>query len=131
MGPVIDLVNVPTGEPLTLIITFEDAAAAGAKSSFTSLLNGTYGAIMHAIWAKQNLDINHMTPGSNVVEPSDVTDLSSIGQHLEYMAGHDVKGFVSALSGVPGMLSRGIDQFQKVDNIRKVYSIGILNSAML
>ena len=131
MGPVIDLVDVPTSSPLTLTITFADAKAAGAASSFSSLLNGTYGAVTHAIWAKQNLDLERVTPGSNVVEPADVTDLSSVGQHLEYLAGNDVKGFVSALSGVRGMLTRGINQFQQVKSSRAAYSVAVLNNAML
>ncbi len=55
MGPVIDLVGVPTGAPFTITL-------APSKTGLTSAdMDGAYGAVTHAIAAKYNLDIDRTT----------------------------------------------------------------------
>ena len=76
LGPVIDVVRVATSAPLTISVTF---AATGLTSK---AMSGVYGATASANIAKQNVDLDRTTPGSESVGPAYCSVLASTGDAL-------------------------------------------------
>jgi len=124
MGPVVDIINVPTNQPLTVVINF----ALGTPS----LPSGIYGAITHALWAKANLDIERTTPGSNKLDPAYTSVLSSIGQALEYLSAQSPQAFAEQLSTVPALLANATAELQALKKSpRSSYSVAMLQNGMI
>mmetsp|Transcript_38622 Transcript_38622/g.76005 ORF Transcript_38622/g.76005 Transcript_38622/m.76005 type:complete len:1047 (+) Transcript_38622:22-3162(+) len=122
MGAVIDVVGVSTSSPVSVSVTFDSSVAS---------LDGVYGAITHALWAKLNLDIERSTPGSHHDDMAFTSVLSSVGQSLEYLAGTDTKAFSTAISSIPGLLSNATTEVLAMKSKRKTYSADLLKNAML
>jgi len=120
MGVVIDVVNVMVSKPITVKVTFVPQPI---------VMNGVYGAITHALWAKANLDIERTTPGSNVVEPASTSVLASMGQALEYLSMTNVNQFQAAVGNVPSLLGKAVSELGKLSSPRKGYSVELLLSA--
>ena len=124
MGGVVDIVGASTSAPLTVSITF-------AASPSWSEMDGVYGAVTHALWAKGNLDIDRSTPGSNSDDPAYTSVLSSVGLALEYQAGTDQAGFAATVASVPALLASAISEVSKMNEPRASYSLALLQNAML
>jgi alpha-glucosidase (family GH31 glycosyl hydrolase) len=126
MGAVIDIVNVDTTQPLTIQIQF-------AEKVDPTVMSGVYGAIMHSLWAKGNMDEDRSTPGSengNVV-PAHMSVLASVGGALEYLAGANTTAWVETVESVPSLLEQAINEVSPVGSPRVPYSLSLLRSAMV
>jgi alpha-glucosidase len=123
LGPVIDVVGVSTSSVTTIVIT-------NAVTISDASMSGVYGAIMHAIWAKQSTDLERSTPGSNTVEAAPTSVLSSSGDALAYLAGQDVNAFVSVVQSIPGLLSNAISDMTKLGSDHSKYAVMLLQVAM-
>jgi hypothetical protein len=124
MGAVIDLVGISTSASTKVVITY-------AISISQASMSGVYGAVVHAIWAKINLDIERSTPGSNSDDPAYTSVLSSVGVALEYLAGADPVGFASTVASVPSLLSNATAEVAAMTSSRKSYSVALLQTAMM
>lgn len=124
MGPVVDIVGASTAATVTVVVTFSPAVP-------QATLNGVYGAVMHAIWAKGNLDIERSTPGSNSDDSAFTSVLSSIGGGLEYIAGVDPVQFATTVRGVPALLANATAELSAMSSPRKSYSVALLQNAMI
>jgi hypothetical protein len=128
MGAVIDLVGVPASAlPLILTLTFAAPALNAAAMS------GVYGALMHAQWAKDNLDVEHTTPGGDTVAPAYTNTLASLGGTLQALAGagDSGAGFAQAVADVRTLLPLALQELAGVNSTRASYSVALLESAML
>ncbi len=123
MGPVIDLVGLSTSVVNTVVVTFVSSPSLSVPAA--------YGAITHANWAKQNLDIERTTPGSNVDAPAYTSVLASTGQALEYLAGSNPAAFAQAVEAIPALLVNATAELTAMTSVRKGYSIALLNNAMI
>lgn len=56
-------------------------------------LDGLRGAVSHAILSKRNLDETRQTLGAHKPQGGKLMDAASIGEYLEYLAGHDAATF--------------------------------------
>jgi hypothetical protein len=122
MGGVVDIVSASTSAPLVVTISFAAAPTWAA-------MEGVYGSITHALWAKANLDIERTTPGSNSNDPAYTSVLSSIGVALEFQAGADVNGFAATVASVPQLLQEALSEVEKINSPRKSYSAMLLANA--
>lgn len=125
MGAVIDVVGASTAQPLTIQVTF------AAPSLPQATVSGVYGPIMHALWAKGNMDEDRSTPGSSSDDPAYTSVLSSVGGALEYLAGANVTGFVAAVHSVPGLLASAIAEISQLSDPRQAYALALLQNAAL
>jgi hypothetical protein len=96
MGPVVDVVGVPTAAATVVVLTW--AAPAIDASA------GHYGYIQRAVWAKSNLDLDRSTPASNSPGPAYVSVLASVGEALTFLAGTDAAAFAATLNNVTTLL---------------------------
>jgi len=122
MGPVIDVVNMPTNKLITITVKL-------APGPPVASMSGVYGAVTHALLAKANLDIERSTPGSNKDEPAYTNVLSSVGQALEYSSDADLTYFSNTVAGVPQLLKNAVAEIQSLKSPRKDYSITLLQAA--
>jgi alpha-glucosidase (family GH31 glycosyl hydrolase) len=124
LGPVIDVVGLSTSAPVTISVTFAAPMVTAAQMS------GVYGAVMHAVWGKANLDLDRSTPGSNNVGPAYISVLASVGDALCYLAGTDVNGFANTILSVPALLANATADVQTDKSPRIPYTLALLGSAM-
>jgi hypothetical protein len=124
MGGVVDIVGASTSAPLTIVVSF-------AASPSWSAMEGVYGAVTHALWAKGNLDIDRSTPGSNSDDPAYTSVLSSVGVALEYQAGADPAGFAATVASIPSLLANATAEIAKMNDARASYSLALLQNAAL
>lgn len=124
MGEVIDLVGLSSSALITVTVVFAPQA--------TASLNGVYGAVSHAIWAKANLDIERTTPGSNVNDPAPMSVVSSMGQALEYLAAASPANFSSTVASVPSLMAAAIKEISLMSkDVRAPWSMMMLQNGML
>jgi hypothetical protein len=93
---VIDMGSQATSAALEVAVTFNPGWEALALA-----MNGLKGGVAHATWAKQNLDVARVTPGSNTVGGG-LLDLAAVtGDVLSYQAG--TVYYLSGIDAVPLM----------------------------
>lgn len=123
LGPVIDVVGLSTSAPVTITINFASPMVTSAQMS------GAYGAIMHSVWGKYNLDWDRSTPGSNTVGPAYLSVLASTGDALSYLAGTDPNGFANTVASIPTLLVNATNDVKTDNSPRVPYTLALLASA--
>ena len=133
IGPVIDVVDVPTTTSVRVTITTggENAAAAPALAA------GLYGTLMRAVYAHGNQDVDRSNPDSNSPGPAYLSQLSAVGIALEKLAdpsasaaaNADAGGFTSVVAQVPALLANATSELEKKlkkGNGRVNYTLALL-----
>lgn len=123
MGPVIDIATASTapGQVTTIVVQY------ATPTPSVQAMSGVYGSILHAVWAKLNIDLDRSTPGSNSDGPAYLSVLASTGDALSYLAGTDTATFASTIAGIPTLLQNAIADVQSDKSPRVPYSIALLN----
>jgi hypothetical protein len=98
---VIDVGVVSTSSTLTVVVVSENIV--------DSAYSGVKGGIQHAILAKRNLDPDWSTPGSGDTGSAFTSDLSVLGNWLQYYA-QDLTNFKAKIQGYPTMLQNAITE---------------------
>lgn len=126
VGPVIDLVGLSTATDVTVQVTFD---AASAALSF----NGVFGAISHAVAAKLVTDLDRSTPGQNSDAYAYMSQLSSTGEALAYLAGTDTAAFAAKVGNVTSLWVSAQGEVSSADgkSPRMPYALGVLSMGML
>merc|ERR1711990_1126953 len=111
LGPVIDLVGVSTNaNPITISIQYGKNAA----SIQTATSAGLYGKLMRSVYAHTTMDLDRSNPDSNSPGPAYLSQLSSVGVHLEYLAGQSSDAnFSSATAAVPELYANATRELVK------------------
>ena len=109
LGPVIDIVNVPTAEAVTITIETEASAATSAAMD-----GGLYGTLIRAVYAHANEDIDRSNPDSNSPGPAFVSQLASVGDALESLAdpSRPKAGFAAMVARVPALLANATEELR-------------------
>ena len=122
LGPVIELANVDTASPLTVVVTFAPQQPS---------LSGVLGAVSRALQAKHVTDLERRTPGSETVQPASTSVLSSLGEGLAFLAGTDPTGFASSVARVPGLLAAGATELARCGAAHAPTAVALLQGAMV
>ena len=122
LGPVIDIVGASTTATTTVVIQLASPLAS---------LGGAFGAIFKANEAKQNLDLDRTTPGSEQVGAAPLSVLASAGDALAYLAGVDFPRFAQAAASVPTLLAAAKTDVAKDNSPRTPHSLELLASVVL
>lgn len=128
VGPVIDLVGIPTDQPVSITIT-TDGAAAAAMANASQAGGGLFGTLIRAVYAHGNMDVDRSNPDSNSPGPAYLSQLSAVGVGLEHMAdpATDPTVFAAAVANVPTLLASTIAELQKGKSSRIPYTLDLLN----
>ncbi len=119
MGPVIDIVGVPTsGAPLVVAITL---APGEVDTGF-----GAYGIVQRAVWGKTNMDLDRSTPASNSPGPAYLSVLASVGEALAHAAGVDAGAFAATLANVTQLVAGAVADVQTSKSVRKNMTLSYL-----
>jgi len=126
LGPVIDVVNVPTSAVVTVKITTSVAAAAVMAKVASA---GLYGTLIRAVYAHGNMDVDRSNPDSNSPGPAYLSQLSSVGVGLESMAdpAKDPTVFTATVGSVHALLANATAELQKSKSARVPYTLDLLN----
>lgn len=128
LGTVIDIVHVPTTEPISLVITTNTATTAAAPA----MAAGLFGTLLRAVYAHANQDIDRSNPDSNSPGPAYLSQLSSVGVALEKLAdpaAPDKGAFARLVQSVPALLANATAELEakfKKGNGRLNYTLALL-----
>lgn len=128
LGPVIDIVNVPTTEIISITIEANPNTAAAAPA----MAAGLFGTLMRGIDAHANQDIDRSNPDSNSPGPAFLSQLSSIGIHLEKLADPATAAkmaFTEVIATVPALVANTTKELKEKfakGNGRVNYTLALL-----
>lgn len=83
----VDLVHVPTDQPLRIKIGPSTAPASATATAEATMSRGLYGTLIRAIYAHAQMDIDRSNPDSNSPGPAFLSQLSSVAACVR-RAGH-------------------------------------------
>jgi hypothetical protein len=128
IGPVIDLVGVPTSKPVRITIQ----ASAAHATAVSAMQAGLYGTLMRSVYAHANQDIDRSNPDQNSPGPAYLSQLSAVGVALEKLADPGINSpitFAGMVSDVPALLRNATAElkakFQK-GNDRVNFTLALL-----
>jgi len=114
LGPVIDVVNVPTHE--RIVVEVHGPAGASVSETAAAMSKGLFGTLLRSVYAHANQDIDRSNPDSNSPGPAYVSQLSSVGVALEKLAdpAAPAGAFGSMVARVPALLANATMELSKM-----------------
>lgn len=87
-----------------------------------NLLSGVHGGIMHALWAKANLDPSWATPGASSVQGGNISVAAATGEELSYLAGIHPEQVLSKIQGFRKIFSWGVQEVSAIKPASSTFS---------
>lgn len=124
LGPVIDLVDMPTDQAITVTLT----ASKAASEIQTALNGGVFGTLIRSVYSHAQMDLDRSNPDSNSPGPAFLSQLSSVGVALERLADPslDATKFSSMLGSIPALVANATAEVGKAKSPRVPYALALL-----